>query len=252
MSDDLLDLIERAPEPAMHLDPGPIIASAQPTRRRRRAITIATGALAVLALAGTSVLTGWGPRALEAVPSGHSLESPARPSSPTATPTSNPTYESDESQTWGAVHLMSQQRNRAGGRPVLYLTRSRMLCIGTVDTLGEVAPSVCRRADAPPSNAFGPGYAWSMEGDLPDGARANEFIAGAVASDVTKVVVRTELGDLTAHLSPAPDPKLGQLYWVETRVPVLNSRTDAHKRSRVAYRGTKVAFTCGYHECLSG
>ena len=145
---------------------------------------------------------------------------------------------------------MSQQRNRAGGRPVLYLTRSRMLCIGTVDVLGDVAPSVCRPAAAPPSNAFGSGYAWSMEGDLPYGARANEFIAGSVAANVTKVVVRTEGGDVTAHLVPAPDPRLGQLYWVDTRVPIPNTHSDAQKRSRVAYRGSKVAFTCAYYECL--
>jgi hypothetical protein len=125
-----------------------------------------------------------------------------------------------------------------------------MFCIGTVDAEGAVTPSVCRQIKAPPPDDFGTGYAWSMDGDLPTGAAANEFAAGTVARDITKVVVRTERGDVTAHLTRAPDPELGQFYWVETGVPVLTSDKHLKDRSRVAYRGTKVAFSCGYYECV--
>ncbi|EBP5237111.1 hypothetical protein XP73_23500, partial [Salmonella enterica] len=128
---------------------------------------------------------------------------------------------------------MSPQRNRAGQRPVLYVTRSRMLCIGTVDAQGDVTPSVCRDIKTAPSNAFGVGYSWSMDGDLPVGIVAHEIVAGVVAPDVTRVVVRTEKGDLDAHLAQAPDPAMGQLYWVETGVPILDEPKHAKDRSRV-------------------
>ena len=248
MSDDVLDLLERAPEPVMHLDPSRIISAGKRTKRRRRRLTLVAAAFAAFGIAGSSFITGWTPRAQDGTPAGAARGT--APTTLTATATPSDHIEARAAQTWGPVHVMSQQPNRQGGRPALYLTPSRMLCIGTVDAEGDVAPSVCRLIKAPPADAFGAGYAWSMEGDLPAGAVANEFIAGVVAGDVTKVVVRTERGDVTAHLSPAPDPGMGQLYWVETGVPVLASDKHAKDRSRVAYRGTKVAFTCGYFECV--
>jgi hypothetical protein len=83
------------------------------------------------------------------------------------------------------------------------------------------------------------------------GAAAYEFVAGVVPNDVTKVLVRTEKGDVIAHLTDAPDRRLGQLYWAETRVGIAGSDAQAKDRSRVAYRGTNVAFTCTYFECVS-
>jgi hypothetical protein len=126
-----------------------------------------------------------------------------------------------------------------------------MLCIGTVDAQGDVTPSMCRHIKAPPRDAFGTGYSWSMNGNMPPGAAAYEFVAGVVPNDVTKVLVRTEKGDVIAHLTDAPDRRLGQLYWAETRVGIAGSDAQAKDRSRVAYRGTNVAFTCTYFECVS-
>jgi len=250
MFDDVLDLLERAPEPVMRVDPDGIVSAGRRTKRRRRALTLFAGAGAVAALGiGAFFMTGWSQRAQDVAPAGGSARG-ATPTTVTSTATPSPVAEAKAAQTWGPMHVMSQQPNRQGGRPALYLTPDRMLCIGTIDAQDDLTPSVCRQIKAPPSDAFGTGYAWSMYGDLPAGVVANEFIAGVVASDVTKVVVRTERGDVTAHLTPAPDPSLGQLYWVETGVPILASDMHAKDRSRVAYRGTKVAFSCGYYECV--
>lgn len=249
MSDDVLELLARAPEPVMHLDPSRVISAGKRTRRRRRTLSLVAGVVIACCLSGAAAVAGWAPPAHNLTPAG-----PARATAPvtsSATPAPIPSTGGDAAaRTWGPVHVMSDQRNREGRRPALYLTPDRSLCIGTVDAAGNVMPSVCRHIKAPPSDSFGAGYAWSMEGDLPPGADANEFIAGVVAQDVTKVVVRTESGDLDAHLARAPDPKLGQLYWIETQVPVLTSHKHAEDRSRIAYRGTKVAFTCGYFECV--
>lgn len=248
MSDDVLDLLARAQEPVMHLDPSRVISAGRRTRRRRRTLTLVAAGLATLAIAGSSLLVDWAPRPHDVTPAA----SP-KASSPTAsTPTLTPTLADDAAaaQTWGPVHVMSQQPDREGGRPALYLTPSRMLCIGTIDDQGDMTPSMCRHIKAPP-NEFGTGYSWSLNGNMPPGAAANEFVAGVVPNDVTKVVVRTENGDFIAHLTPAPDPRLGQLYWAETRGPIAGSDEQAKHRSRVAYRGTKVAFTCSYFECVS-
>lgn len=251
MSDEVLELVERANEPIMQIDTGAVISAAKRTRHRRRALALVTGVVGALVVASVTVLADWAPRANDVIPAGPLLPTTPTLSSTTQTSTTTDSFESEASQTWGPVHVMSQQPNRAGGRPVLYLTPSRMLCIGTVDAEGHVTPSVCRLLQTTPSDSFGVGYAWSMEGDLPSGVAANEFIAGVVAGDVTTVVARTERGDVTSHLAPAPDPALGQLYWVETSVPILGANNHAQERSRVAYRGTKVAFTCAYFECVS-
>ena len=222
MFDDVLDLLERAPEPVMRVDPSRIISAGNRTRRRRRRLTLMVSAAAAIGIAGSSIITGWGPAS-----TGHDPGEPCEgdrtdhldlpdhlaPRPPT---TPSDVAETGAEQTWGPVHVMSQQRNRQGQRPALYLTPDRMFCIGTVDAEGAVTPSVCRQIKAPPPDDFGTGYAWSMDGDLPTGAAANEFAAGTVARDITKVVVRTERGDVTAHLTRAPDPDLGQFYWVGT------------------------------------
>lgn len=248
MSDDVLDLLARAQEPVMHLDPSRVISAGKRTRRRRRTLPLVAAGLATLAVAGSSLLADWAPRAHDVTPAGPPKAAAPTPSTPAPTPTDDTAA---AAQTWGPVHVMSQQPDREGGRPALYLTPSRMLCIGTVDAQGDVTPSMCRHIKPPPPDAFGTGYSWSMNGNMPPGAAANEFVAGVVPADVTKVLVRTENGNVTAHLTQAPDPVLGQLYWAETRGPIAGSDEQAKDRSRVAYRGTKVAFTCSYFECVS-
>lgn len=250
MSDDVLDLLTRAQEPVMHLDPSHVISAARRTQRRRRLLTLVAAVVVACGLAGSFLLADWPPRARDVTPAGPTKA--VAPSASTATPTpTNDTAAEAAAQTWGPVHVMSQQPDREGGRPALYLTPNRMLCIGTVDAQGDVTPSMCRHIKPPPQDAFGTGYSWSMNGNMPPGAAANEFVAGVVPDDVTKVLIRTENGDLTAHLTQAPDPRLGQLYWAETRGPIAGSDEHAKARSRVAYRGTKVAFTCSYFECVS-
>lgn len=141
---------------------------------------------------------------------------------------------------------MSQQTNHDGARPILYLTRAPMLCIGTMNDADAVQFSTCRPASTPPRDRFSAGYAWSMAGNLPAGEAADEYVAGLVPADITRVVVHTETGDATAHLAPAPDPTLGQLYWARTPELPESAGTDP-QRSRTAYGGTKIAFTC---ECV--
>ena len=253
MSDDVLELLSGAPEPVMRVDPHQVIAGGRRTRRRRHTRTAiaatAAGVAVAFGVAASLFPTGSRP-AQDLAPAGPTQSAVHTDPPRTATPHPSLSTHSTMTPAWGAVHVMSPQRTRAGRRPALYVTRSRMLCIGTVDAQVDVTPSVCRDIKTAPSNAFGVGYAWSMDGDLPTGIDAHEIVAGVVAPDVTRVVVRTEKGDLDAHLAQAPDPAMGQLYWVETGVPILDAPKHAKDRSRVAYRGSKVAFTCSYYACV--
>src|SRR6478736_107524 len=111
MFDDVLDLLERAPEPVMRVDPSRIISAGNRTRRRRRRLTLMVSAAAAIGIAGSSIITGWGPARQDMTPA-----SPARGTAPTTLPSpttlTSPTTPSDVAetgaeQTWGPVHVMS-------------------------------------------------------------------------------------------------------------------------------------------------
>ncbi|MBM6400373.1 hypothetical protein [Phycicoccus sonneratiae] len=247
MPDDVLDLLVHAPEPPMSVDADRVVAGARRSRRGRR-VLVGAAALtsAALVAAGATLLPDLRP-GTALTPAG---PTPPRvgpaPVSPTTTePATSPP---DGEQVWGTAQVMSQQRDRKGNRPVLYLTPDRWLCVGTIEDSGQVHPSSCRPAQAPVDDAFSTGQAWSLLGNLPAGVEAREYAVGLVPADITRVEVRTEDGPATAHLVPAPDPDLGQLYWADT--PAVTDTTDPAGRSRVAYRGAAEVFSCDYDACV--
>lgn len=247
MPDDVLDLLEHAPEPPMSVDADRVMAGARRTRRARRTlIGAATLTGAALVAAGASLLPDLTPDTglLPATPTAPTVQATSTGPTPTPPATSPPVGE----RVWGTAHVMSQQTDREGNRPVVYLTPDRMLCVGTIEGSGRVHPSSCRPAETPTDNSFSTGQAWSLLGNLPAGVEAREYAVGLVPADVTRVVVRTEDGPVTAHLIPAPDPDLGRLYWADT--PAFTDTTDPAGRSRVAYRGAAEAFSCDDYACV--
>lgn len=248
MPDDVLDLLEHAPEPPMSVDADRVITRARRTRRARRSLVGAAALTgAALVTAGASLLPDLTPDRgpLPAAPTAPRVTATSDGPSPTPPATSPAVGE----RVWGTAHVLSQQTDREGDRPVVYLSTDRMLCLGTIEDSGRVHPSSCRPAEAPADSSFSTGQAWSQEGNLPAGVEAREYAVGLVPADVTRVVVRTEDGPVTAHLVPAPDPDLGRLYWADT--PAFTDTTDPAGRSRVAYRGAAEAFSCDYYACVT-
>lgn len=257
MRDDVIDLLHSATEPDMCVDVERVLAGAGRTRRRRRVTAAAAvvGSLALVAGVGNAVLSRSAPL-VPAAAGPRSAPGPAATTIPGPGPTTAPPgpaasidVDTDGRGAWGPVHVMSDTPDRRGLRPVVYLTHERMVCIGRSDSEGVLSPSVCAPAQVP-SDAFGNGFAWSSGTDLlPDG-ESPEYEVGLVPRDVTKVVLNTERGDVTAVLSDSPSPSLGRVYWAKLPVGPLGPGDDPAARGRVAYRGSERAFSCDYWECV--
>lgn len=151
---------------------------------------------------------------------------------------------------WGTPQVISDQQDTEGRYPVLYISASAQLCVGSARADGSrPTPSLCGLLGRLPEAGFAGEATFSMAGNLPPGEDAHVLVVGLVRGDVSRVVISTPQGEVNATLTPAKDPRLGQLYWAETPVVADSSSSgQAHAPgdegfSRTAYRGPEAVFS---------
>jgi hypothetical protein len=272
------DLEYADPEPPPHLLEGARSRGRQ-LRRRRRTGSLASGAVAalLLALGGQAVLGHGGGPAAPARPSS-SAPAAATPGTdrsklpastghgPSARTFTKDGYGVDEeghgrplAPPAGPAIVLAPATTGAPGGPyraaLLWLSKDASVVLGSRESAGaKLQPSSSTVLDHLPAEGLWGGAQYSDNSQPPNShLPVRTILLGLVRGPVTRVVIGLPDGEVTAHLAPASDPRLGTFYWVVTNDFDVDGDTvsgAATALTRTVYRGTQPVFRCEGDGCL--